>query len=77
MAARRAVAARKAELSLSAVRLQAAARGFLLRTSLNRYAAETSAAVALQAAIRGNAARGIVERRKLSAPRRRLVHLHR
>ena len=77
LAARQAVAARKAELGLVAMQLQAAARGFLVRASVSRHLTETAAATALQAAVRGNAARGIAERKRLAVPRRRLVHMHR
>jgi len=77
-AARQAVAQRQAVMLAAVIRVQAVARGLVARVRLGRLEAEEAAAARLQAAVRGNAARGIVERRRWEdthrPPRRRLVH---
>jgi hypothetical protein len=57
-------AARRAEVALAAMTLQAHARGAITRWQLWRWRAAEDAALRLQAVVRGNAARGIVERRR-------------
>ena len=57
-----------------AVQLQAATRGHGTRMALQRHALEEQAVMRVQATIRGNAARGIAERRRLAEAPRRLVH---
>ena len=76
-AAREAIAARQAQMAMAVVRMQAGARGFNARFGIKRYLAEEAAATRLQAQYRGNAGRGIAERRRFvdePVARRRLVH---
>ena len=77
LAARQAVATRRAERAAAAVTLQAVARGIGTRAALQQQLLEQSAALRMQAVVRGNAARGIAERRRYelpASPPRRLVH---
>ena len=57
-------AARRAEVASATVTLQAHARGAITRWQLWRWRAAESATLRLQAVVRGNAARGIAERRR-------------
>lgn len=77
LAARQAVAARQAQMAMAIVRLQSGARGLNARATIKRHLAEESAAMRLQAQIRGNAHRAIADRRRFEREfeqPRRLVH---
>ena len=77
-ATREAIAARQAQMAMAVVRMQAGARGHNARFAIKRHLAEEAAATRLQAQYRGNAGRGIAERRRFiddePKARRRLVH---
>lgn len=60
--------ARRAERAAAALRLQSQARILLSRQQARQHESETVAALRLQAIVRGNAARGIAERRKYDQP---------
>lgn len=67
--------ARQSQMTKAIIRIQAGARGLNTRTAIQRYLAEERAITRLQAQVRGNAGRGIAERRKYAAALpTRLVH---